>query len=214
MQVDSVNAGRAELMRIGARTISTGIRKAPIERGHVGTLGLVGDVVADEENHGGPDQAIYLYSSEDYAWWGEELGGLPAPGTFGENLTLSSFGPEAVRIGDRYRVGEALLEVTAPRIPCATFATRMGERDWVQRFAAARRAGLYVRVLEPGEVAVGDRVDRLEGKDFRPTVVDLMDVWYDPEPDPELLERLLDSPLAERARGNVERKLARALAGR
>ena len=214
MQVDSVNAGRAEPMKIGARTISTGIRKAPVERGHVGTLGLVGDVVADRENHGGPDQAIYVYSSEDYAWWGEELGGAPAPGTFGENLTLSSFGSEPVRIGDRYRVGEALLEVTAPRIPCSTFATRMGEPNWVQRFAAARRPGLYVRVLEPGEVAVGDPVDRLGGEDGGPSVVDLMDVWYDPEPDPELLERLLDSPLAERARGNVERKLARALAGR
>ena len=214
MQVDSVNAGRAELMKIGARTVSTGIRKAPVERGHVGPLGLVGDVVADEEDHGGPDQAIYVYSSEDYAWLGEELGRLPAPGTFGENLTLSSFGSEAVRIGDRYRVGEALLEVTAPRIPCATFATRMGEPDWVQRFAAARRPGVYVRVLEPGEVAVGDRVDRLAGEDGRPTVVDLMDVWYDPQPDPELLERLLDSPLAERARPTVERKLARALAGR
>jgi len=214
MRVDSVNAGRAEPMKIGARTITTGIRKAPVERGHVGTLGLVGDVVADEENHAGPDQAIYVYSSEDYAWWGEELGGLPAPGTFGENLTLSSFGSEPVRIGDRYRVGEALLEATAPRIPCATFATRMGEPDWVQRFAAARRPGLYVRVLEPGVVAVGDRVDRLGGEDGGPSVVDLMDVWYDTEPDPELLERLLDSPLAERARGNVERKLARALAGR
>ena len=214
MQVDSVNAGRAEPMKIGARTISTGIRKAPVERGHVGTLGLVGDVVADEENHGGLDQAIYVYSSEDYAWWGEELGGLPAPGTFGENLTLSSFGSEVVRIGDRYRVGEALLEATAPRIPCATFATRMGEPDWVQRFAAARRPGMYVRVLEPGEVAVGDRVDRLGRDDRGPSVVDLMDVWYDTEPDPELLERLLDSPVAERARGNVERKLARALAGR
>ena len=214
MRVDSVNAGRAEPMKIGARTISTGIRKAPVERGYVGTLGLAGDVVADEENHGGPDQAIYVYSSEDYAWWAEELGAAPAPGTFGENLTLSSFGPEPVRIGDRYRVGEALLEATAPRIPCATFATRMGEPNWVQRFAAARRPGLYVRVLEPGEVAVGDPVDRLDGEDGRPSVVDLMDVWYDAEPDPELLERLLDSPLAERARSNVERKLSRALAGR
>jgi MOSC domain-containing protein YiiM len=107
---------------------------------------------------------------------GDKLGAVPEPGTFGENLTLSSFGPEAVRIGDRYRVGEALLEVTAPRIPCATFATRMGEPNWVQRFAAARRPGLDVRVLEPGEVAVGDRVDRLGGDDGRPPVVDLMDV--------------------------------------
>jgi MOSC domain-containing protein YiiM len=214
MRIDSVNAGRTEAMKIGARTVSTGIRKSPVERGHVGTLGLAGDVVADVENHGGLDQAIYLYSSEDYAWWAQELGGAPAPGTFGENLTLSSFGAETVRIGDRYRVGAALLEVTAPRIPCSVFATRMGEPDWVKRFAAARRPGLYVRVLEPGEVAVGDRADRIGSEDRHPFLIDLMDVWYDAEPDPQLLERLLDSPLAERARSNVENKLARVLAGR
>jgi MOSC domain-containing protein YiiM len=214
MQVDSVNAGRAELMNLGTRTVSTGIRKAPVERGYVGTLGLVGDVVADTENHGGPDQAIYLYSSEDYVWWADELGALPGPGTFGENLTLSSFGTETVRIGDRYRIGEALVEVTAPRIPCAVFATRMGEPGWVKRFAEARRPGLYVRVLEPGEVAVGDPAEPLGGEDGHPTVVELMDVWYDAEPDPRLLERLLGSPVAERARSNVERMLSRALSGR
>lgn len=212
MKVVSVNAGRAELMQIGARTVSTGIRKGPVERGYAGTLGLAGDVVADQENHGGLDQALYLYSSEDYAFWAEQLGGVPEPGTFGENLTLSSFGAESVRIGERFRVGAALLEVTAPRIPCSVFATRIGEADWVKRFADARRPGLYVRVLEPGEVAAGDPVERLGGGNGHPTVVDLMDVWYDKQPDPDLLERLLASPLAERARANVENKLARVLA--
>jgi MOSC domain-containing protein YiiM len=207
--VISVNAGRSELMKIGARTVETGIRKAPVERGHVGAFGLAGDVVADEENHGGLDQALYLYSSEDYAFWADQLGGMPEPGTFGENLTLSSFGPEPVRIGDRIRVGAALVEVTAARIPCSVFATRIGEPDWVKRFAEARRPGLYVRVLDPGEVAAGDPVERLDGGEGNPTVVELMDVWYARDPDPELLERLLASPLAERARSNVENKLAR-----
>jgi len=210
VNVVSVNAGRAELMKIGARTVSTGIRKGPVERGYVGSFGLAGDVVADEENHGGLDQALYLYSSEDYAYWAGELGGVPEPGTFGENLTLSSFGREPVRIGDRFRVGGALVEATAPRIPCSVFATRMGERNWVRRFADARRPGLYVRVLEPGEVAAGDAVERLPSEDGAPTVVELMDVWYDDDPDPRLLERLLASPLAERARTSVKRKLTRA----
>jgi len=210
LRIVSVNAGRSELMRIGARTVETGIRKGAVERGHVGPLGLVGDVVADVQNHGGPDQALYLYSSDDYAFWAGELGGTPEPGTFGENLTLSSFGTEPIRIGDRFRVGAALVEVTAPRIPCSVFATRMGEPDWVQRFADARRPGLYVRVLDPGEVTAGDPVERLAGGNGHPTVVELMDVWYDKEPDPELLERLLASPLAVRARANIEQKLARA----
>ena len=212
MRVVSVNAGRSELMRLGARTVETGIRKAPVERGHVGTLGLAGDVVADVENHGGLDQALYLYSSEDYAFWADDLGAAPEPGTFGENLTLSSFGAEPVRIGDRFRIGAAVVEVTAPRIPCSVFATRVGEPNWVKRFADARRPGLYVRVLEPGEVAAADPVERLADGNGHPTVVDLMDAWYDAEPDAQLLERLLASPLAVRARANMERKLAR-LAG-
>ena len=111
MRVDSVNAGRPEPMTIGGRTISTGIRKAPVGRGFAGPFGLAGDAVVDQEAHGGPDQALYLYSSADYAWWGGELGSTPGAGTFGENLTLSSFGPGEVRIGDRFRVGPALVEV-------------------------------------------------------------------------------------------------------
>jgi MOSC domain-containing protein YiiM len=208
----SVNAGARETMRIGARSVETGIRKAPVGRGHVGALGLAGDVVADEENHGGTDQAVYLYSADDYAWWAGELGAEPAPGTFGENLTLSSFGPEPVRIGDRFRIAAVLVEVTAPRIPCSVFATRMDEPEWVKRFAAARRPGLYARVLEPGDVAAGDAVGRIDADEEHPTVIDLMDVWYDAEPDPALLERLLRAPLAVRARANVERKLGRAVA--
>jgi MOSC domain-containing protein YiiM len=205
-----VNAGRAEVMHIGARAVTTGIRKAPVGHGFAGALGLAGDVVADEENHGGLDQALYVYSAEDYSFWADELGGVPEPGTFGENVTVSSFGEEPVRIGDRFRLGEALVEVTAPRIPCSVFATRMEEDAWVKRFADARRPGIYVRVVEPGEIAAGDLVERLGGGDGHPTVVDLMDVWYDADPDPALLERLLASPLAERARANVERKLVKA----
>jgi MOSC domain-containing protein YiiM len=210
VNVVSVNAGRAEVLQIGARAVTTGIRKLPVDRGYAGALGLVGDVVADQENHGGLDQALYLYSGDDYAWWAEELGGVPEPGTFGENVTLSSFGAEPVRIGDRFRIGAALVEVTAPRIPCSVFAKRMEEPAWVKRFAAARRPGLYVRVLEPGEVAAGDAAERLGGGEGSPTVVDLMDVWYDADPDPELLERLLAAPLAERARANVEKMLVKA----
>ena len=210
MRVVSVNAGRAELMKIGARTVETGIRKAPVERGYVGTLGLAGDVVADEKNHGGLDQALYLYSSEDYAWWGSELGDVPVPGTFGETVTLSSFGAKPVRIGDRFRLGAVVVEVTAPRIPCSVFAKRMEQPAWVKRFAAARRPGIYVRVLEPGEVAAGDPVERIDTEADHPSVLDLMDVWYDPQPASELLQLLLEAPLAERARANVERKLSQA----
>jgi MOSC domain-containing protein YiiM len=85
----------------------------------------------------------------------------------------------------------------------------MGEPNWVKRFAEARRTGLYVRVLEPGEIAAGDPVERLGGGDAHPTVVELMDAWYDPKPDAEILERVLAAPVAIRDRAGFEKKLAR-----
>ncbi len=209
MRVVSVNVGAEQVLRIGAREVPTGIDKQPVERATIGPLGLEGDVVADLENHGGPDQAVYLYSCEDYAWWEGELGRPLRPGSFGENLTLSSFGAEPVRIGDRFRCGRALLQATAPRIPCSVFATHLREEAWVKRFAAAERAGIYARVLEPGEVAVGDPVERADAGGDAPELVELARIWSDPRPPRETLERLLASPLAERARADVEAKLAR-----
>ncbi len=212
MRVESVNAAHdVDVLRVGTRRVETGIRKLPVGRGRIESLGLAGDLVIDTEAHGGPDQAVYLYSREDYDWWDRELGEPQPAGSFGENLTLSSFGVEDVRIGDRFRVGEALLEVTAPRIPCGVFATHVRRSEWVKRFAAAERPGLYARVLEPGAVSAGDRAERLGSANGSPTVVELMRVWYEPDAAPERLERLLQSPLAERARAVLETRLAKAL---
>jgi len=208
--VESVNVGAEQVLRIGARQVPTGIDKQPVERARIGPLGLECDVVADTENHGGADQAVYLYSREDYAWWEGELDRPLAAGSFGENVTVSSFGEEPVRIGDCFRVGSALLQATAPRIPCSVFATHMGEDAWVKRFAAAERAGVYARVLEPGDVAAGDPVERLDTGGDSPELVELVRVWYDAAPPRATLERLLATPLAVRARVSLEEKLARA----
>ena len=138
----------------------TAIDKRPV-RGPVavGPLGLEGDRQVDTEHHGGVDQAVYLYSDEDADWWAGELGRDIPPGLFGENLRTSGIDLSAARIGQQLRVGEALvLEVTAPRTPCSTFARRMGEPHWVKRFTQRRAPGAYARVVEPGAVEVGDEV--------------------------------------------------------
>jgi len=117
MHLLSINLGRPQLLQIGKHATTTGIYKSPVEAVQISTSGLMGDHIDDQEHHGGPDQAVYVYSIEDYDWWMEQLSEALPPGTFGENLTFSSFGPAPVRIGDRFRIGQVLLEVSAPRIP-------------------------------------------------------------------------------------------------
>lgn len=209
MRLLSVNIGQPRRLEGAGKPGLTGIFKEPtLRRVRVQALGLAGDHVMDTRHHGGPDQAVYLYSDEDYRWWAGQLGQRPPPGHFGENLTLSSFGADTVRVGDRYRIGSVLLEVTAPRIPCGTFAARMEDAQWVKRFRAARRPGLYARVLEEGELEAGDPVTHLPGPTTNISVTELFDAWYAGTPDPALLRRILASPIASRARRDYERKLA------
>lgn len=143
---------------------TTAIDKRPVEGPvKVRTLGLHGDVQADREHHGGPEQAVYAYAESDAAWWSEALGrDLPA-GSLGENLRISGLDVDGARAGERWQVGgRAVLEVTRPRIPCATFGRWMGEARWVKRFLQAGRPGTYLRVLTPGEIRSGDAVTVLE----------------------------------------------------
>ena len=137
----------------------TAIDKRPAE-GPVSLrkFGVFGDVQGDTEHHGGPDQAVYAYSQEDADHWSVELGRPIPAGLFGENLrTLGVPTTEAV-IGTRWRIGKALLEVTSPRVPCATFAERMDEPQWVKRFTRAGLVGTYLRVLEPGKAQARDSI--------------------------------------------------------
>ncbi len=120
-------------------------------------LGLEGDEVADRRHHGGPDQAVLGYASEHYPLWQAE--GLDAePGAFGENLLFEGLRDDEVCIGDTWRVGGALLQVSHPRQPCGTLARRFGRGDVVARVWAAARGGWYFRVLEEGEVEAGGAV--------------------------------------------------------
>lgn len=162
----SVNLGAltpTTAKRIGV----TGIDKRPVDhpvevgdpgpKGHGGS-GLAGDRVGDLRHHGGSDQAVYAYALEDLDAWALELGRVLRPGSFGENLTTSGLDLTGARIGERWRVGTALLRVTVPRIPCGTFARWLGERQWEKRFTARALPGAYLAVDEPGTLTVGDDV--------------------------------------------------------
>lgn len=136
----------------------------------VRTLGVDGDQIADLDNHGGPDQAVYAYAAEDLETWSGQLGRELIPGQFGENLTIRGIDLTHARAGDRWRIGGALLEISGVRIPCSVFQGFLGEAQWVKRFTLGRLPGPYLRVVEEGHVAAGDTIDVVERRDHDITV--------------------------------------------
>ena len=145
----SVNVGKEQSILHAKPSNKTGIYKMPrMTPVPVTPLGLEGDAIVDAKNHGGLDQAVYVFTMPDYAWWSAQLGRSLEPGTFGENLTLSALESAALHVGDRLQVGEILLEITAARIPCVTLAARMGDPQFVKVFRKAERPGVYCRVIE------------------------------------------------------------------
>lgn len=160
---------------MGPRARSGIDKRAADGRVPVGELGLVGDEQADTANHGGRDQALYVYAREDADHWVAELDRALPPGSFGENLRTSGVEVSRARIGERWRLGaDVEVQVTAPRIPCRVFAGFWDVPDLVSRFLAAGRPGAYLRVLRQGEVAAGDTVEVVARPDHDLTVVEVL----------------------------------------
>ena len=165
----SVNVGQRR--PIAAKSGTSGIDKRPVAgpvavrapgpKGEGGS-GLAGDHISDTANHGGDHQAVYAYAREDLDLWESELGRPLPNGTFGENLTTSGLAVNEAVIGERWSIGEVVLQVSCPRIPCVTFAVWLGEQRWLPRFTRARVPGAYLRVLTPGTLNAGTRIEVLD----------------------------------------------------
>ena len=160
-RVEAVCVSGADLLPLPDRRPNrSGIDKRPVAgRVAVHPLGLDGDVQVNKKHHGGEGQAVYAYAQEDAEFWIAELGRELPPGRFGENLRTSGLDLRAAVLGEQWRVGTALLEVTAWRTPCANFARFWGVPDLVKRFAAHGATGAYLRVLETGDIGAGDDVE-------------------------------------------------------
>jgi MOSC domain-containing protein YiiM len=181
MKVVSVNVGLPRTITWKARTVTTGIFKRPIDgRVQVRTLNLDGDRQADLSVHGGPDKAIYIYPSEHYDYWQGEFPEMELPwGMFGENFTTEGVLEEAVNIGDQWRIGSALVMVTQPRVPCYKLAAKFGRQDIVKRFLASGRSGFYLRVMQEGEMGVGDPIELMDQDRHEVTVADVIKLYRD-----------------------------------
>jgi MOSC domain-containing protein YiiM len=158
--------------------------KAPVKgAASIRTHGIIGDIQADSKNHGGPDMAVHLYSSDHYGWWAEQLDDhelLDHAPAFGENLVASGITEEGVHIGDRFKLGSALLEVSQPRQPCWKIEHRFGRKGMVKKIIKRHNCGWYFRVIEEGEAEAGDFLDRTETGHSDWPIARLFAKLYDP----------------------------------
>ena len=195
-QVLFVNVGGVRTVDVGDRSIETAIWKSPVEgRVPVRGVNVSGDDQADRSVHGGEHKAVYAYAWEDTLWWQEQLGRELEPGNFGENLTVRGVDVPRAVVGERWRVGSALLEVSEPRFPCFKLGLRMGDPGFVKRFAAARRTGAYLRIVEEGDVGAGDPIEIRERPDHGVTIGLFAEAYLG---DRSLAGRLLEATLAPR----------------
>ena len=180
MKLLSVNVSLPKEVPYMDKTTTTGIFKEPVSgRVMLRTLNLDGDGQADLKGHGGIYKAAYAYSIENYEYWKRELGRTDFTfGQFGENFTVEGMLDDAVYVGDQFRMGSALVEITQPRVPCFKLGIKMGMPQFPKMFLASGRPGFYLRVLEEGEVGAGDVVDRVKTDLERMTVWDVCRLLY------------------------------------
>jgi MOSC domain-containing protein YiiM len=210
MKLLSINIGQKRTQQNGLKLETTGIYKTPVgESVLINTLGIKEDFIASIKHHGGPDQAIYVYGQTDYDWWSAETGRQLTAGTFGDNFTVSDLESAAFNIGDRLHIGSVILEITAPRIPCKTFARRMDDPLFVKKFRHAERPGLYCRVIQEGNVQTGDEVRIEKYQKETISVLEMYRDFYKRRKSEESLHRHLNAPIAIRARVDLEEELKR-----
>jgi MOSC domain-containing protein YiiM len=194
VKIVSLNVALPQAQRYGREEVRTGGAKKPVPRALLRFEGFDGDGQADKVNHGGVDKAVCVYPFDHYAHWEKVFGRRLEPGAFSENLTVSGAVETGVCIGDVFRAGEAVLQVSQPRTPCSKLAGKNGQRllpKWVGRTGYT---GFYMRVLSEGLVSEGDPFERIENHPDLIAVADVNDVIYERSADAGLIERLANLP--------------------
>jgi ferredoxin-NADP reductase/MOSC domain-containing protein YiiM/ferredoxin len=189
----SVNVGLPRDIEWQGRTVHTGIWKSPVAgRCRVRRLNIDGDGQGDMSGHGGEHRAVFVYQIESYRYWQEQLGRSDfVQGQFGENFTVEGLADDAVCIGDRYRIGGALFEVTQPRVTCYRVGIRMADPRMPALLTSSGRPGFYFRVLEEGDVGAGDEILKVGEAAERMTVAQINALLYSPHHAHDQLERAL-----------------------
>jgi MOSC domain-containing protein YiiM len=211
MKLLSINVSLPKTVEHNGKMIKTGIFKKPAEgRVTARTLGLDGDGQGDLRVHGGVYKAVYLYSIENYSYWGNKTGRTDLTyGQFGENLTVEGMLEDKVHIGDVFRIGDALFEVTQPRVPCFKLGVKMKDPEFIKPFLASKRVGFYVRVLEEGAIGAGDVIEQVKAGPEQMAVRRVLHLRYFDKTNRQGVEKVLSIPaLSPSWRDSFEELLA------
>src|SRR5499426_538702 len=189
----SLNVGLPRDIAWNGKTVRTAIWKFLVEgRRMVRKLNIDGDAQADLAGHGGEQRAVFVYQTDSYRYWERVLGRNDFSfGQFGENFTVEGLADNEVCIGDRYRIGNAVFEVTQPRVTCYRVGIRMNEPRMPALLVSHGRPGFYFRVLQEGEVGAGDEIVKVGEANERMTVADINALLYSPHHPSDRVERAL-----------------------
>jgi MOSC domain-containing protein YiiM len=194
MKLISLNVGLPRVVESNGEPVTTGIFKEP-KQGPVmlRTLNLDGDRQADLTVHGGVSKAVYGYPVEHYEFWRRELPDMELPfGMFGENFTTEGLREDTLNVGDRFRIGEAELMVSEPRLPCYKLGIKFGRSDILRRFLQSRRTGFYFAVAKEGQVEAGDQIELLSRDSNNITIADITRLYAFEKDDVDTLRRAVE----------------------
>ena len=206
----SVNVGMPRDVEWQGETVHTGIWKEPVKGPRmVRRLNVDGDGQGDLQGHGGVNRAVFVYQIESYGYWKQHLDRDDfVYGQFGENFTVAGMPDDQVCIGDRYRIGDAIFEVSQPRVTCYRLGLRMNEPRMPALVVAHHRPGFYLRTIEEGYVRAGDRIEKLETGPQAMTIAEIDGLLYLPHRSPKSLARALTIPaLSEGWKGSFRELL-------
>jgi MOSC domain-containing protein YiiM len=193
VKVISLNVARPRLAVYKGATINTGIFKKPVSgRVALRTLNLDGDRQADLTVHGGPYKAVYAYPAEHYEYWRGELPGMDLPwGTFGENFTTEGVTEDDLHVGNRFRVGSAVVMVRQPRMPCYKLAAKFQLDDIIERFLVSGLSGFYFSVEQEGDVGAGDTVELISRNQGGITIAEMNRLFVRERYNRDLLQKAI-----------------------
>uniref|UniRef100_UPI00321746B6 MOSC domain-containing protein n=1 Tax=uncultured Draconibacterium sp. TaxID=1573823 RepID=UPI00321746B6 len=194
MKVISTNIAESRSIKWRGEEVTTGIFKYAVKEGiFLGESDVNNDSVIDRRYHGGVDKACYLYSANHYNYWQNLYPDLEMPwGMFGENLTVEGLHEAEINIGNIYKIGEAVVQATQPRQPCFKLEFRIPDKEIVRKFVQSGYSGVYVRVLEKGQVKAGDTMKLIEQQDSL-SIQKVYELLYTREFNP-LVEKAVNAP--------------------